>query len=158
MKKMKKMKKKLVIVFTLLLVLVAVGCGKSSSTPTNKNSIIPKESFGRENVVLDTIRIKSKKITIKVWDHGKIDGDIVSIYVNGEKVIDEQTLDGPSSPISVDTDLKFNGYNYVLLYAHNEGSVSPNTCTLEINDGVTPKQFELQSNLQTNGTVDVVVE
>ena len=155
---MKKMKKKLVIIFTLLLVLGAVGCGKSSSTPTNKQSIIPKESFGRKNEVLDTIRIKSKKINIQVWDHGQIDGDIVSIYVNDKKVIDSLTLDGPSNPFSVNVDLKFKGYNYVLLYAHNEGSVSPNTCTLKIDDGVNPKEFVLKSNLQTNGTVDLVVE
>lgn len=123
----------------------------------NDNSIIPPTFNGRNNNVLGTVNLSSRNVTISVWDHGTIDGDIVSIYINGEIVIAERTLEGPQNKYSVTTTLDYNGYNYLLLYAHNEGSVSPNTCTFSIYDGVSSEEFTLESNLEENGAVDLIV-
>nr|MBI1230298.1 hypothetical protein [Cytophagales bacterium] len=125
--------------------------------PRNEVSIIPETFMGRDNIDLGTVNINNTKVTISVWDHGQIDGDIVSIYVNGKLFIDEEVLDGPNFPITFDTDLEFSGYNYVLLYAHNEGSIPPNTCTISIDDGDVNEEFVLRSNLSTNGAVNIVV-
>ncbi len=120
----------------------------------NESSIIPSSSFGRPNNYLGCIEISSRITNISVWDHGTVDGDIVSIIANGNVIIDEQTLGGPSSPISVDYDFGYNGFNYVTLYAHNLGDIPPNTCTVAIN-GV---EFVLEANLEANGSVDVIIE
>nr|MBI1230570.1 hypothetical protein [Cytophagales bacterium] len=125
--------------------------------PRNEVSIIPESFMGRDNLDLGTVNINNTKVTISVWDHGQIDGDIVSIYVNGELFVDEEVLDGFNRPITFTTDLEFSGYNYVLLYAHNEGSVPPNTCTISIDDGEVFEKFVLSSNLSTNGAVNIVV-
>lgn len=119
----------------------------------NSTSIIPSSTSGRPNNYLGCIEVSSRITTIQVWDHGQIDGDIVSIIANGNTIINEQVLDGPSNPISVDYDFGFNGFNYVTLFAHNLGSISPNTCTIAIN-GV---EFILEANLDANGSVDVIV-
>ncbi|MAP79681.1 MAG: hypothetical protein CL526_01205 [Aequorivita sp.] len=120
----------------------------------NEESIIPSSNMGRPNNYLGCIEISSRITTISVWDHGTVDGDIVSIIANGNTIIDEQTLNGPSDPISVDYDFGYNGYNYVTLYAHNLGDIPPNTCTVAIN-GV---EFVLEANLDANGAVDVIVQ
>ncbi|MCZ4317965.1 hypothetical protein O4H26_03085 [Aequorivita viscosa] len=119
----------------------------------NETSIIPSSNFGRPNNYLGCIEITSRITTISVWDHGTVDGDIVSIVANGNVIIDEQTLNGPNSPISVDYDFGYNGFNYITLYAHNLGDIPPNTCTVAIN-GV---EFVLEANLDANGSVDVIV-
>lgn len=119
----------------------------------NTTSIIPSSNFGRPNVYLGCVEIGSRITTIKVWDHGTIDSDVVSIIANGDVIIDQKTLSGPDNPISVNYDFGYNGYNYITLYAHNEGDIPPNTCTISING----REFVLEANLQTNGSVDVIV-
>ncbi len=143
--------------FLLLIAALVFSCQNDDEKPRNNASIIPDTYLGRNNVELGTVNITDTKIKIKVWDHGSIDGDIVSIYVNEKIAISEQTLRGPNEPIEVEVDLEYLGYNYVLLYAHNEGSISPNTCTMGLFDGIESKSFVLSSNLSTNGAVNVVV-
>jgi hypothetical protein len=144
----------LVLLFSILL----VSCDKEESDPepeieVNTTSIIPSSYMARPNNYLGCIEISSRITNIQVWDHGTVDGDIVSIIANGNTIIDQQTLNGPSNPISVDYDFGYNGFNYVTLYAHNLGDIPPNTCTIAIN-GV---EFILEANLDANGAIDVIV-
>jgi len=148
------------LIYFLLLIAVTVftqSCQDEEIAPRNDSTIIPAESFGRENITLGTIEVESRDLTISVYDHGQIDGDIVSIYANGDLVIDEQVLDGPFNQITRNVTLDYDGFNYILLYAHNEGSVSPNTCTLVIDDGVGIYDYVLDADLITNGAVNVIV-
>ncbi len=125
--------------------------------PVNKNPITPSSLLGRINKKLGCIDLDSRTITISVWDNGTIDGDIVSVYVNGNRVINQVEMDGPRNPFSVDVTLENNGFNYILLYAHNEGSIPPNTASMSIDDGINKKTFVLSSDLRANGYLDLVV-
>lgn len=145
------------ISIALLGVFFFVGCSSDDGPERNEVSIIPDTFLDRDNVPLGTLQVSSREITISVWDHGTIDGDIVSIYVNGEEVIMEQTLQGPGNKFVVNTTLQFEGYNYLLLYAHNEGRISPNTASMAIDDGINVREFILEANLLTNGAVDLIV-
>ena len=152
-------KSKILFAVMSLFLFTIISCEKEESEPdpevieVNESSIIPSSTRGRTNNYLGCIEISSRITNIKVWDHGAIDNDIVSIIANGQVIIDERTLDGPNNPISVDYDFGYNGFNYVTLYAHNLGDIPPNTCTISIN-GV---EFVLEANLDANGSVDVVV-
>lgn len=142
--------------FLLLGLSTLASCDKDDpeeEVEVNETSIIPATNLGRDNILLGCLEIGSRLATIEVWDHGQIDGDIVSIIANGEIIVDEQVLNGPSNPIVKSYEFGQNGYNYLTLYAHNLGDIAPNTCTVAIN-GV---QFVLEANLQANGSVDVVV-
>lgn len=141
----------------ILMLTIFVNCTKEE-VERNDTSIVPPTSFGRDNEILGTVYLSNREVTISVWDHGRIDGDIVSIYVNGNLVIDERTLRGPSDKIDISTTLDHNGFNYILLYAHNEGDISPNTAAIGIDDGETFEEFSLESNLYTNGTVNLVID
>lgn len=141
--------------------LAFVSCEKEEDEPeqeeetieVNTTSVIPSTTSGRPNNYLGCVQINSRITSIEVWDHGQIDGDIVSILANGTTIIDEVELDGPNNPVQVDYDFGFNGFNYVTLYAHNLGDLPPNTCTIAIN-GV---EFILEANLDANGSIDVIV-
>lgn len=143
-----------------LLLLLSITCisftsckGDDDEIAVNTSSIIPDITNGRENIYLGCIEVNSRITNISVWDHGQIDGDIISIIANGDTIIDEITLDGPNNPHEVNYDFSNNGFNYVTLYAHNLGSISPNTCTIAIN-GV---EFVLESNLDKNGSIDLII-
>ena len=119
-------------------------------------SIAPNSFMERNNDYLGCISLQNRRVRISVWDNGQIDGDIVSVYVNGNQIIRQLTLDGPSNKYSIDVTLDYEGYNYILLYAHNEGSIPPNTASISVDDGA-PRVFQLSSNLSTNGYVDLIV-
>lgn len=147
-------KLKFFIPIFLLFSTVFLSCKKDEpEVVINTTSIIPDSSFNRPNIHLGCVEISSRTTTIKAWDHGSIDSDIVSIIANGDVIIDEHTLDGPGNAISVDYEFEYNGYNYITLFAHNEGDISPNTCAISIN-GV---EYILESNLLTNGSIDIIV-
>ena len=153
-------KSKLLFPLVFILSIFLFSCEKEEDSEpepdtveVNTTSIIPSSTLGRPNNYLGCIEITSRITNIQVWDHGTVDGDIVSIIANGVTIIDEETLEGPGSPISVDYDFGNNGFNYLTLYAHNLGSISPNTCTVSIN-GV---DFVLEANLDANGSIDVIV-
>ena len=146
---------RLVIPIFLFISITFFSCKKEEDpvVEINEVSIIPKTNLDRPNIYLGCVEITSRITNIKAWDHGQIDGDIVSIIANGKVIVDEEMLDGPANPISVDYDFGYNGYNYITLYAHNLGDIPPNTCTISING----KEYVLEANLQANGSVDVVV-
>lgn len=138
--------------------LMLSSCTEEGFAPRNNSSIIPSTTNGRTNKSLGTLYLSNRKITIKVWDHGQIDEDKVSIYVNGSKVISNRTLRGPSSKITATTTLDYKGYNYICLYAHNLGDIPPNTAAISIDDGTGAEQFTLQANLDQNGAYNLVVD
>jgi hypothetical protein len=105
--------------------------------------------------VLGTVSVTNKNVTFNVWDSGQIDGDIISLNVNGNWVLENYTLGATKRAISVT--LPSRGYSYVVLYAHNEGSLPPNTAALSINDGTREQNLVLSANLQTNGAYNLRV-
>lgn len=144
------------ITFLLAIILLA-NCSRDDGPIRNETSIVPETFLDRQNEILGTVDVLNREVTISVWDHGTIDGDIVSIYMNGSEIIAERELEGPGNKFSVNETLEFNGYNYLLLYAHNEGRISPNTVSMSIDDGISIKEFILEANLLTNGAVDLIV-
>jgi len=156
MKKMKILK-----ITTLLMLTIFMGTmiscekdeDKEPEVSVNKSSTIPSTTKGRDNQNLGCIEINSRTLTIEVWDSGAIDGDIVSIITNTGTVLSNFTLKGPNEKKVIKANFPANGYNYLVLYAHNEGDYSPNTCAMTVN-GV---NVTMSSNLQTNGALDVIV-
>lgn len=143
--------KYLVLFFALT---IFVSCEEEEESVTVEEfSIIPSTLNGRPNEVLGCVEIDQRSVSIEVWDHGIIDGDIVTIVANGSEIISTVELDGPDNPTTVNYTFTNNGFNYVALVAQNEGDIPPNTCTVSING--TP--FILSANLQTNGAMNVVV-
>jgi hypothetical protein len=125
-------------------------CGGAGS------SIIPSSSAGRTNDVQGTIYVKSKNVLFKVWDSGTIDEDIISLGVNGSWVLQGYTLTATKK--SINATLNGGGYSYVLLYAHNVGSIAPNTAAVSVWDGFTEQTLVLSADLSTNGAYNIVVQ
>ena len=138
--------------------LVSCESDDEDDVPINEAPIAPSFTNGRPNENLGCIEIDNRNVDIEVWDHSTIDGDVISLIVNSESgleetILDTHELDGPGNSFKMSHSFAGNGYNYLTLFAHNEGDISPNTATISI-DG---NQFILSSNLDTNGYVDIVV-
>ena len=159
--KIQQMLKVSLLLFVLLLISASFSSCESDDeddVPINEVPIAPSFTNSRPNERFGCIEIENRKVDIEVWDNEIIDGDIISLIVNSESGFEEtilktHELDGPNNSFKMTHSFAGNGYNYLTLFAHNEGDISPNTASISI-DG---NQFILSSNLETNGYVDIVV-
>jgi hypothetical protein len=117
---------------------------------------VPSTFAGRPVDVQGLIVVRSPNVTIYVWDSGTIDGDVVSLALNGAWSVHGHTLTADKRAIH--TTLNSSGYSYLLLYAHTEGSLSPNTAAVSIDDGTGEQVLTLSANLLTNGAVSLLVQ
>lgn len=110
--------------------------------PTNR------ETFeGRKISYTKELEFDSEDITIKIWDHGRQDGDIVSIYLNGISIVSKYYLTYRKKDFNVKLNPKKS--NDLFLYAHNLGDSPPNTVSIEITDGTKSENIILNSDLQS---------
>lgn len=93
---------------------------------------------------------KSKKIKCIIYDGGKLDGDRLSIKVNGEVVLDNYAAVREEKVIAIDikTDI-----TSILIEANNEGEIAPNTVVVKLNDGV--NEIRALSNLKKGETTQI---
>ncbi len=107
-----------------------------------------RQSFeGRKISYVKELVFDNEKISIDIWDHGRQDNDIVSIYLNGETIISKHLLTYRKKHITFKLDPSKS--NDLFLYAHNLGIFPPNTVAIEITDGKTKEDIVLNSDLKS---------
>ncbi len=116
-----------------------------SMTSTKKP--IPFEVEGRVVSNSKRVVVHSKVVKIYVWDINQEDGDIVSVNLNGEWVIRDFMLSNAGDYFEVE--LKDN-LNYLVLHAHNLGSIPPNTAGVAILDDKGRKAVTMRSNMNVS--------
>ena len=96
------------------------------------------------------IQVQSKKLRIKVWDNGTVDGDFVTLLLNGKKILDNYRVDKRKWSIPVEI---LEGDNFLILHAEDLGDISPNTVAVSIDDGVKEVIIVMSSNLDVSGAI-----
>lgn len=108
---------------------------------------IVRENFdGRDLNYINEISVSSENIQINLRDHGRVDGDIVSIYLNGEAVVSKYLLTYRNKTFDITLDPT--KPNDLFLYAHNLGTSPPNTVAIEIKDGRNSEKIILNSDMK----------
>lgn len=100
---------------------------------------------GRTVFTADTLRVNTKNITAMVRDHLQVDGDTISLYLNGEPVLLHFPIDNSFKEVPLTLRP---GDNELLLYAHNLGKIPPNTIFLRVEAAGISKRFFLNSDLE----------
>lgn len=70
---------------------------------------------------------------LEFWDHAAEDGDLITVYVNNQLVVETLELFNNRKRFDVPTSWLSPGRNDVAVFALNQGSSGPNTCSLSIN-------------------------
>ncbi|MCX2719715.1 hypothetical protein [Lentiprolixibacter aurantiacus] len=116
--------------------------------PETEEEIALRNFFdGRSISYTKELVVETDRIQISLWDHGRQDGDIVSIYLNGDQVVSKHTLTYKKKVYEVTLDKS--KPNDLFLYAHNLGRFAPNTVSIEINDGSNAENIILNSDLKS---------
>lgn len=105
----------------------------------------------RKSNLLKTIEATSDSLILSFYDNGVVDGDAISVYMNGQKIISTILL--KSSAIK--KTIRFEGTTelQLLLVAENMGSIPPNTGLITIRDGEKIYQLNFSADMQTNASI-----
>lgn len=118
-------------------------------------SKLPSDYKDRETKKQGSYKTNEEKVVISVWDHGQVDGDIISLIVNSEVILSEYTIKKRKKKITIHLNP---GENTLELIAHNEGRVKPCTATLILRSGGSIKEFSLDASLEENAALEMLLE
>ena len=123
---------------------------------------LPKPTERPRSVPIDSTRALGKKagsITfagpdpeLLVYDHKRIDGDTVTVLLNGAVLLDRHGL--VAEPYGIPLPLK-PGRNTLVLYADNLGRVPPNTAAFVVRAGGREERIVLRSDLDESSWLEV---
>ena len=100
------------------------------------------------------LEIGSDSIRISLYDNGEIDGDTVTVFLNGKPVITHQELTARAMNIYLTLD-NSKDVNEVSLFAENLGKIPPNTALMVVTDGISRFEVFLSSSYTQNATVRI---
>jgi hypothetical protein len=115
---------------------------------------VPKEMTGRAIEVHKIIKVQSQHVTLKIWDHESIDGDELSLNLNGNWILQDYVLQKQQKIMKHDLT---QGVNYLLLYAKNEGRYKPCTSAIIIEDGFSSQLVILNSSFEISQAIQINV-
>ena len=107
---------------------------------------------GRKVNTVETIYFTGDSLTLALYDNGEIDGDTVSVYLNGEPVLSREGLKASAIkktiyPQNTGEDMQ------VVLVAENLGKYPPNTGLLVIRDGDAVYQVRFSADLENSPAI-----
>ncbi len=104
----------------------------------------------REINTIETVFFSSDSLRLILYDNGYVDGDSVSIIMNGKILLEHQRL---SQQAITKTITPHSDSVQLIMYAENLGSIAPNTGLLIICDGEKRHEIRFEGDLQKNAAV-----
>jgi hypothetical protein len=126
----------------------AAGKEAPAVTPLAVKDYVKKQK--REVEVERVLEVKNKTIRIRVWDNGTVDGDVCTLFLNGEMILKNYRVTRNKHVITVKLEKPV---NYIILHAINLGSITPNTIAVSVDDGTGEQVVIVSSNLGTSGAI-----
>ena len=122
------------------------------TTEPEKANVLPSVIEKRVNNTIQTVSVASDSLVLSFYDNGVVDGDSISVYVNGENVISKVKLKEAAVKKTIYLGNE-NAETKLTLVAENLGSIPPNTGLLIIQDGTDRYQIRFSADMETNASV-----
>lgn len=100
--------------------------------------------------------VKSKFLNISVWDNEKVDGDRISLSLNGKWILRNYELVKEKHELKIE--LTPGEVNQLVFFAENLGEIAPNTTALNIRYEGYNKTHIMRSNLEKSGSINFFIE
>lgn len=134
-----KNKMKFLLPLLILVISISIGCKKEKSVQTELPSNYTNEG---------TITVKSKNISICIYDNDAEDGDIVDLIFNGSTLARDYTLLNAEKCFDVTLE---SGNNWIGVNILDEGTNPPASVTVKIDDGVSIQEFAIDGEVGKKG-------
>lgn len=113
---------------------------------------IPETTRSRINELVRTVVVNSEEISVRLYDNGEIDGDTISVYMDGRPVVSNKGLS--TTPITLNLKMdETNSEHVLVMVAENLGRIPPNTSLMIVQDGDKRYQVSISSTEQKNAMV-----
>ncbi|HWR32679.1 MAG TPA: hypothetical protein VN451_04110, partial [Chitinophagaceae bacterium] len=107
---------------------------------------------GRKSEFAQVVHFKSDSLELALYDNGVVDGDTVSVFMNGEVLMAKQGL--KASAIKKTIHISPGNEDFtIVLYADNLGLYSPNTGLLVVHDGEDTYNLRFSSDFQKSSGI-----
>jgi hypothetical protein len=113
---------------------------------------LPTVVAGRKNETIQDIYFKNDSLILSLYDNGIVDGDTVSVFMNGENIISKQKLKESATKKTIYLSSSSDSVQLVL-FAENLGTIPPNTGLLTVRDGDDVYQVRFSADLQKNASI-----
>ena len=90
--------------------------------------------------------ITGRAVKFTIWDNGQVDGDKISIQLNGKYILQDYTITAVTKVM--DITLSDNAVDTVRIIALNEGTLPPNTAAIKIETAV--EQYSVLTQAKIN--------
>jgi hypothetical protein len=110
----------------------------------------------REINLLNTFRFAEDSVMIKIYDNGVIDGDVISLIINGSIVFDKVRL--TASPLIYALKSNNTSQFQIECYADNLGEIPPNTGLITISSATKTSEVLFSSDLKKSAAIKVVLK
>ena len=97
--------------------------------------------------------LQKNPITLTIWDDQKLDGDSISLFLNGNPILENYALTKELKVIELNL---VEGNNDIIMKALNLGSIPPNTAKIMVDDGLVKRTMILKSNLDKSAGLRIV--
>ena len=125
---------------------------KKIEPPKPREVVAAAEIAKRNTAVLQTVSFMSDSLRLSLYDNGEVDGDTVTVVLNGQPIISRAGLTAKGMTMSISTsDLRDS--SQLIMYAENLGRIPPNTGLLIVQDGADRYQIRFTGDLQNNSAI-----
>jgi hypothetical protein len=112
-------------------------------------------SKNRKLITKETMHVPKDSILLQIWDSNRVDGDIISLDLNGVSILKEYSL--TSIPKSIKIQL-VTGENIITMFAHNLGDIPPNTAAISVEREFGYKTIILKSDIGQSESIKIIKE
>ncbi|MES2429798.1 MAG: hypothetical protein V4556_02605 [Bacteroidota bacterium] len=133
--------------------------------PTVVKKELPKQVFappsggvaadymGRKTTTQQTVEFESDSLILTLYDNGEVDGDTVSVLMNGGVIFSKAGLTTRPNRKTIYINKDMPDTLSLLMYAENLGSIPPNTGLLVVWDADKVYELRFSADLKTNAAI-----
>lgn len=127
--------------------------GKEKTTSVKSTVAATIPYLQRQQKARQLLEVQNDSLLLCFYDNGVVDGDVISVYINGQNVISASKL----TEAAIKKTVHLNNGNadsmHLTLVAETLGSLPPNTGLLVVQDGAVKYELRFSADLQTNATI-----
>ena len=120
------------------------------------SGIKPLSLQKRDVEIQKIITVDSDKIKLSVWDNERVDGDRISLSLNGKWILRNYEI--AKEKRSLDIELIKNQVNELIFFAENLGEIPPNTTAINIQYDGYNKTHIMRSNMDKSASINFYIE
>jgi hypothetical protein len=107
----------------------------------------------RKTEIIKSVPFTSDSLVLSLYDNGTIDGDTVSVVLNGNVIIAKKGLTTNAIRTTIQITPDMGDSLQLVMYAENLGSIPPNTGLLIIQDGETRNEIRFAGDMQKSSAI-----